>query len=310
LPAEGLTNRFPAMNSKTSFRSKTLLSAAVIVLFGACSTAPPPEPTSPLAGEYPPAWVTSVVDAAVWMQISAEYEGVARQTWAMAGRRMRLGLKDTTWTAALEQTEGYGSLPPAVIVDVDETVLDNSPYAARLIEAREGFSNEAWDVWVNEAQARAVPGALEFARLARELGVEVFYVTNRNFTLEDGTRRNLAAKGFPAGVADDVYLLVRERDAWGSDKTTRRAFVAENYRVLLLIGDDLNDFVSGARAGREARAALMEEHESKWGSRWIMLPNPTYGSWESAITFGESGLSRDDLLDRKINALDSANIED
>jgi len=264
----------------------------------------------PLVSEAPPAWATSVVDAALWMQISAEYEGVARQTWAMAGRRMRLGLKDTTWTAALEQTENYGSLPPAVIVDVDETVLDNSPYAARLIEAREGYSDKSWDLWVNEAQARAVPGALEFALLARELGVEVFYVTNRKSHLEDGTRRNLEATGFPTGVADDVYLLVREREAWGSDKTTRRAFVAESYRVLLLIGDDLNDFVSGARAGRVERTALMEEYASKWGSRWMMFPNPTYGSWEAAITYGESGLSRDEVLDRKLNALDSADIDD
>ena len=264
----------------------------------------------PLVGNDSPGWATTALDAALWMQRSAEYEGVALQTWAMAGRIMRLGLEDTTWTAALEQSEGYGSLPPAVIVDVDETILDNSPYAARLIETREGYSDESWDLWVNEAQARAVPGALEFALLARELGVEVFYVTNRKSHLEDGTQRNLAAMGFPAGKADDVYLLARERDEWGSDKTTRRAFVAENYRVLLLAGDDLNDFVSGARSRREARVALMDEHESKWGSRWIMLPNPTYGSWENAITFGESGLSRDEVLDRKLKALDSAKIED
>ena len=181
-------------------------------------------------------------------------------------------------TAAIEQESGYGSITPAVVVDVDETVLDNSPYAARLIDAREGYSDESWDQWVFEAQARPVPGALAFARLARELGVEVFYVTNRKSHLEDATRQNLAVMGFPPGVADDVYLLVNEREEWGSDKISRRVFIAEDYRILLIVGDDLNDFVSGARAGREARAALMDEHASKWGTRWIMLPNPTYGS--------------------------------
>ena len=79
--------------------------------------------------------------------------------------------------------------------------------------------------------------------------------------------------------------------------------MGRDYRVVLLFGDDLNDFVS-ARAGREARAALMEEHRANWGTRWIMLPNPTYGSWERAITFGESGLNRDETMDRKVGALD------
>ena len=72
----------------------------------------------------------------------------------------------------------------------------------------------------------------------------------------------------------------------------------------------MNDFLSGARSGREARASLMVEHTSNWGSKWIMLPNPTYGSWENAITYGESGLSRDEVLIRKLNALDSADPQD
>lgn len=289
---------------------RVLVATTLVMLFGACASASPPETVGRVIAEAPPAWATSVLDAVLWMQTSAEYESLARQTWAMAGRRMRAGLEDTTWTAALEQLPGYGSLPPAVIVDVDETVLDNSPYVARLIEAEEGYSDESWSLWVNEAQARAIPGAVKFARLARELGVEVFYVTNRNFTLEAGTRRNLLAVGFPPGQADDSYLLVREREAWGSDKTTRRAHVAESYRILLLVGDDLNDFLSGARSGREARASLMVEHTANWGSKWIMLPNPTYGSWENAITYGESGLSRDALLIRKLSALDPADPQD
>lgn len=284
--------------------------SGLVVWAGACTSAPTPQPGRLSAPADPPAWTISVLDAALWMQTSAEYDALARQTWATAGRLLRVGLADSLWTAAVEQQPGFGSLPPAVIVDVDETVLDNSPYAARLIEAREGYSDESWGLWVNEARARPVPGAVGFARLARELGIEVFYVTNRNFDLEEQTKRNLLAVGFPPGKADDVYLMVREREGWGSDKTTRRAFVAAQYRVLLVVGDDLNDFVSGARSGRQARAALIDEHESKWGSRWIMLPNPTYGSWERAITFGESGLSNDEGLTRKLIALDADHPED
>jgi acid phosphatase len=223
---------------------------------------------------------------------------------------LQLALQDTSWTAALEQQPGYGSLPPAVIVDVDETMLDNSPYAARLIEARQGFSEESWGRWVNEAVAEEVPGAVAFARLARELGVEVFYVTNRNAELEDGTRRNLLSAGFPAGMAPDVYLLRHEREEWGSDKTTRRAFVAQDYRILILAGDDLNDFVSGARSTRAAREVLVKRHAANWGSKWFVLANPTYGSWEAALTFGESGLSPEELVQRKLESLDPADSVD
>jgi len=138
----------------------------------------------------------------------------------------------------------------------------------------------------------------------------VFYVTNRNAELEDGTRRNLLSEGFPAGTAPDVYLLRREREEWGSDKTTRRAFVAENYRILLLAGDDLNDFVSGARSTRAAREVLVERHAANWGLKWFVLANPTYGSWESALTFGESGLSPKELVERKLDALDPAESRD
>lgn len=292
----------------TRFGSRLLPAIAPVlaVSLGACATTQVSGLDGPTPSTDPPAWSVSVLDAALWMQTSSEYSALSRQTWSAAGRMLPIALADTSWTAALEQRPGYGTLPPAVIVDVDETMLDNSPYAARLIQAREGFSQESWSRWVNEAVAREVPGASEFAQLARELGIEVFYVTNRNAELEDGTRRNLLQEGFPAGLAEDVYLLRRERDEWGSDKTTRRAFVAANYRVLLLAGDDLNDFVSGARSGREPRAALVAQHAAKWGSKWFVLANPTYGSWEAALTFGESGLTREEVVKRKLEALDPA----
>lgn len=276
----------------------------LLLMLGGCATAGTPVQEAAVDQKYPPLWTVSVVDAALWVQTAAEYEAVTRQSYAWAERLLRESLADTSWTAALEQQPGYGSLPPAVIVDVDETVLDNVAYAARLVAAGEGYSDESWSAWVNQAEAPPVPGALSFVRLARELGVEVFYVTNRESYLEEGTRRNLDNAGFPRGSADDVYLLVREREEWGSDKTTRRAFIAKDYRVVLMFGDDFNDFVSGARAGLSEREELMARYRSMWGTRWIMLPNPTYGSWERAITFGESGLTAEETMRRKIEALD------
>lgn len=248
-----------------------------------------------------------MLDATLWMQTSAEYRALSRQTWAAATRLLSGAVADTTWTAAVEQAAGAGSLPPAVIVDVDETVLDNSPYAVRLIERDAKFTEASWAEWVNEAQALPIPGAVAFARRARELGVEVFYVTNRLANLEESTRRNLAAAGFPPGRAEDVVLFKGERAGWGSDKASRRAWIAERYRIVLLAGDDLNDFVSGARgAGIAARDALVEEYADMWGRRWIVLANPTYGSWMSALLEGLDAPSAAEEMERKLDALDPA----
>lgn len=285
------------------------------VLLGTACTAtrPAPAETPSVSAEAPPATpddsreVPSVLDAVLWMQTSAEYVGLARQTWALALDQLRRNLADTSYSAVVEQRPGAGSLPAAVIVDVDETVLDNSPYAARLIEDGEEFSEATWGAWVNEARARPVPGALEFVRAAVEMGVTVFYVTNRNAELEEGTARNLAAQGFPASAATDLYLLKDERPEWGSDKTTRRAFVARDYRVVLVAGDDLNDFVSGARgAGVAERFDLARRYGERWGRGWFVLPNPTYGSWESAILLEAPRDDRDAVLRAKYDALEGA----
>lgn len=299
----------------TSVRRDSLM--ALTVLLTSCATAPPPAGPTPEAHLAPGEWddlpspaAVAVLDATLWMQTSAEYAALSRQTWTAASRLLPEALADTSWTAAIEQAAGAGTLPPAVIVDVDETVLDNSPYAARLIERDESFSEATWADWVEEAQARPVPGAVEFAREARALGIEIFYVTNRLANLEEATKRNLEAMGFPPGEAADVLLLKDEREEWGSDKETRRAWVAERYRILLLAGDDLNDFTTGARgAGVEARAALVDRYEDMWGTRWIVFANPTYGSWVSALLEGLDTPSSAEINRRKLDSLDPAWME-
>ncbi|MFW6088667.1 MAG: 5'-nucleotidase, lipoprotein e(P4) family [Gemmatimonadota bacterium] len=245
----------------------------------------------------------AVLDATLWLQTSAEYVAMSRQIWRAAERLLPEALADTTWSAALEQQPGAGTLPPAVIVDVDETILDNAPYAARLIERDESFTEESWAAWVEQAKAHPVPGALEFVRAARDLDIEVFYVTNRLANLEQATRRNLDAMGFPPGEAEDVHLLLGEREEWGSDKTTRRAWVAERYRVLLLAGDDLNDFLPARGLGVETRAELTERHEDRWGTQWIVFANPTYGSWVSAVLEGLEPRSPAAVNQRKLESL-------
>jgi acid phosphatase len=244
------------------------------------------------------------LNAVLWVQGAAEYAAAATGAYEMATRSLELGQADSSWTAATEQGEAYHLLPPAVILDVDETVLDNTPYQARLIEDGERFGSDSWAAWVMEARARAIPGALEFTRSAARSGVTVFYVTNRDAELEEATRSNLERLGFPLATATDVILTRGERSEWGSDKSSRRRHIARQYRVIVLVGDDLGDFVATDRAGPAERMALVERSRERWGTRWIVLPNPMYGSWDRSL-LGFSDLSEEEAQRLKRERLDA-----
>ena len=239
----------------------------------------------------------------LWTQTSAEYHALALATFARARIELDRALADPTASAALEQQGDFAGLPPAVIADVDETLLDNSPYEADRIRVGGRYEPVSWSTWVNRAAAPAIPGALEFARYAAERGVTLFYVTNRAAPLEEKTRANLEALGFPLAAGRDTLLVPGERPDWGSEKTARRAEVAREFRVLLLVGDDLGDFVSGARSAPEERVALAEQFVDRWQRSWILLPNPYYGSWERALLGHERDLPAEEVLRRKLGRL-------
>lgn len=246
------------------------------------------------------------LNATLWVSTAAEYFAAAQQAYHLATLRLQQALDDPLWTAAEEQEArgGYAHLPPAIILDVDETVLDNVPYQAGITRRGESFSPESWTRWVNQAEAKPVPGATDFILLARKLGVTVFFVTNRDAEHEEATRANLKAEGLPVEEDFDNVLLRDERPEWGGDKASRREYVADDYRILLLLGDDANDFVSGTRGDRVSRGEVVRSHRSKWGKQWILLPNPTYGGWESAIVNQPSAAADDEeRLQRKLQAL-------
>jgi len=171
-----------------------------------------------------------------------------------------------------------------VILDIDETVLDNSPGQARQVLANTGFVSKDWTAWVGEARAKAIPGAVEFCRDAASRGVTVFFVTNRDAEEEDATRRNLERWGLPLDARLDTVLTRGEKPEWNSsDKSSRREAVAATHRIALLVGDDLGDFLGGARTVVAERRKLTAPHAGRWGRDWIVLPNPGYGSWEDAL---------------------------
>ncbi len=278
----------------------TLVFAGTACLaIAACATTPPPADAE---GPTP----DDRLNATLWMQQSVEYKANADAVYALAGKRLDEALADKTWTAApAEQKAGYENLPPAIILDADETVLDNSPYQAWMVKTGANYSGQSWNAWAGAGQAGAISGAVAFTNAAAQKGVKVFYVTNRNAEVEDGTARNLAALGFPMGGNVDTVLTKGEKPDWTSAKGTRRAAVAENYRILLLLGDNFGDFTDDYDGSPEERRKVYEENAARWAREWLMLPNPSYGSWESSAFGSDYSLSPVQQRQRKIDALEA-----
>jgi 5'-nucleotidase (lipoprotein e(P4) family) len=216
--------------------------------------------------------------ATLYQQQAAEYASLCYQAFNLASMQLR------------NELEAGHNLPLAVVVDIDETVLDNSPYQAAAIHEGFGYPKR-WAEWVELAIAEPVPGALEFLLEAESLGVEVFYITNRREEFRDATLRNLQENGFP--FADDGYLMMRTVT---NDKEPRRRMVAEMYHIAVLVGDNLGDLHSNFDSeDGSMRMHSTEEYKNEFGNRWIMLPNAIYGIWVNALEGYQHGIVPDDL---------------
>ena len=239
------------------------------------------------------------LDSTLWMQSSAEYVASTEQAFNAARMNLDKALQDKNWTAALEQRGNYQNLPPAVIFDVDETVLDNSPYEAYLITSGQAYHYETWEVWANAARAEPIKGVKELISEIKSRGVAVFYVTNRDVALQEATVKNIRMVVDPDAQADQV-LFRGEQAEWGSDKSSRRAMIAETHRVIMIFGDNYNDFrfLAGSPSP-SARVAEVEPYQEYWGTKWILLSNPRYGHWERAIFNYADKLPDDEKLQAK-----------
>lgn len=259
---------------------------------------------TPVLAQDPPAH--DLLNAVLWMQRSVEYKAAALTAFALARLRLDQALADPGWTAApREQTGAYQSLPPAIILDIDETILDNSGYQAWMVLKDTTFDPKTWTAYVNTVTSVAIPGALEFAKYADGKGVKVFYVSNRTAEEEPATRKNLERLGFPLDDKLDTVLSARERPDWGSAKGTRRAHITGSYRVLLNVGDNFGDFVDEHRGSEAERLKVFEQHRDRWGREWIMLGNAAYGSFESAPFGHDFKLSGGDKRKAKRAVLDA-----
>lgn len=250
------------------------------------------------------------LNAVLWMQRAVEYRAVNQTLYRAATERLDEALRDQTWNALIpeERHEATESLPPAIIFDVDETVLDNSAYQVRLILDGEEFNPESWDAWVREQRAKAVPGAVAFAQAAAKRGITPIYLTNRLESRAAETIANLESLGFPVkdpsvfiGLGTEVEGCVQH----ASEKDCRRRWVAQRYRVLMQVGDTLGDFVRLQDNSLKERERLFAMYQDWFGSRWWMLATPTYGPWEPAAFGNDWSQPAQQRRARKLQALDA-----
>ncbi|HRW61900.1 MAG TPA: 5'-nucleotidase, lipoprotein e(P4) family [Bacteroidales bacterium] len=209
-----------------------------------------------------------LIMSVLWYQKSAEMKALYYQGFNIAQLRMDFYIANDT-----------SSKPNAVIVDIDETMLDNSPFEAKCIETGLPYTKESWNKWTNHAQAEALPGAVEFSNYAKSKNVEVFYISNRSVQEFEPTLKNLKEKSF--AYADSLHLLLKTTT---SNKEERRMVVQDKYDIVLLIGDNLGDFAEIFDDRSENNGFDHVIHfKNQFGERFIVLPNPMYGSWEAPI---------------------------
>ena len=238
---------------------------------------------APLASEIDNSYQSQSLLAVLFKRTSAEFKANTFQVYSSAQKNIDKALEDKSWTAILNQSDDYHSLPPAIILDIDETVLDNSEHQVRSIKNGTSYPI-GWKEWVSEESASALPGVKDYLSYADAKGIKIFYVTNRTHDLEEYTRNNIKALGLPFDSDVDVLLMKNEK-GWTSDKTSRRDLIKKDFRVIQIFGDQLDDFIplEETATSVKSRKDLIDKYANMWGEKWFMIINPMYGEWEEAI---------------------------
>lgn len=223
-----------------------------------------------------------------WMRESIEYKAICAEIYKSATEKLDSALNNKLWSAEISQSndENIWDKKPAIIIDIDETVLDNSKFFQELDEADTVFNYPMWKNWLARANASAIVGSIDFIKFAERKGIEIFYISNRQCIDSDSlkcpeqeyTIQNLAKLGIKT---DDYHVLLKdEYKNWTSNKQVRREILTEQYRILMIIGDDLNDFVNNAiNLDSQEKYKHFIDYYNFFGERWFLLPNPKYGSW-------------------------------
>ncbi|WP_035098615.1 5'-nucleotidase, lipoprotein e(P4) family [Anoxybacteroides tepidamans] len=210
-----------------------------------------------------------MIMSTLWYQKSGEMKALYYQAYNL-GKMVVDG--------ALQQKRNNSSKKLAIVLDIDETILNNSPYEAYII--KKGVPNFTdWHKWVMQAQAEALPGAVEFLTYVDSKGIDIFYVSNRDENEVEATIKNLKEKGFPQATADHMLFRAKE-----NSKEPRRQRIQRTHDIIAFFGDNLGDFAKEFdQKPLEERNANVDRFHEEFGRKFIVLPNPMYGDWESAI---------------------------
>jgi len=233
-----------------------------------------------------------LVAATNWFQKSAEMRACYYQAFNLAKLQL------------IVNKEAYKEEKPvAVVLDIDETILDNSPFQANLINTGRTYNSELWKEWTEKKTAKDLPGAVEFTKFAKSIGVEVIYISNRKVSALNATIQNMETYDFPN--ADTNFVMLKEQT---SNKTERREKVKEKYEILLYLGDNLTDFTEEyAKRSNDLGFGLVDAEKELFGLKYIILPNPMYGNWEGAIYNGNYRISTLEKRKKRQEILDGYN---
>ena len=215
----------------------------------------------------------------LWMRTSAEYRALAYQGYNVAMNAVKMAVTDPS----------HQRKPLAIVLDADETVVDNTKLMGESIATGNGrFDAPWWRQAVHQGKSQAMPGAVEFLNEVHKQGVEIFYVSNRYAPVNyDATVQNFKALGFPS--VDKEHVLLFEKD---SDKQPRFDRIAKKYYVVVYMGDNAGDFPIGTKGKTLAeRNAIIDAHKEDFGTTFVVFPNPAYGSWVSSLAKGYQNLS-------------------
>ncbi|MBW7846598.1 MAG: 5'-nucleotidase, lipoprotein e(P4) family [Bacteroidales bacterium] len=224
--------------------------------------------------------VSPILYSTLYQQYAAEYRALCFQAYNIADFRLN------------EATRRASARPMAIVLDIDETILDNIPYEAEAIKGNFGYP-EGWAEWMEQANAEPLAGAVDFLNRAKGLGVECFYVSNRKEIFKEATIQNLNEKGFP--FADEAHVILRSSS---NEKQTRRNEIAKKYDIIMLIGDNLGDFDGiFEEVSAKERMDAVNSNSRFFGSHWIVLPNAVYGNWVDVLPGYNSKLKEPELSD-------------
>lgn len=279
----------------------TLLACA---LLAGCASVSPSKPATPARATA----ANDNLNAVVWTQTALEHDLIYLQTYRAAQAQLLAALNDPQWDALarVDRVAPARDLPPAVILDIDETVLDNSPYQARLVRSGGSYNDADWAAWCKEEAARALPGAVAFTQFAAQHGVAVIYLSNRAADLNQATLANLRKVGLPVS-GPEAFLglgtVVAGCEQAGTRKGCRRQQISRRYRVLMQVGDQIGDLVTVQANTPAGRRQAVAPYLQWIGRRWFVLPNPTYGSWEPALFNNDWSAPASQRRQQKVNAL-------